>query len=258
MPQKHFSKIWILIIILIFIGGGIFAWQYWGGLKKDEFFRVTSPKPNQTIYSPIQIKGEAALSERIGKEDPEEAVLIHIIDNNDHQLGWSKILTPGGKLEDSFIKEVIYTQPSSKKGIIKIFEYVPEEIKFDPKLDRWLGSYKPRILAEIPIVFSEGLLTIPDNWNTYNNLVAEITFRYPPDWAIREDYFYKDSVVPTVVACPQRDRIEGTAECIQINMPQFPCEMVARVKENYIGICTEDPEGVSIYEKVLSSFRANK
>lgn len=258
MLQKGFSKIWILITILVLIGGGIFASQHWGGLKKEEFFRITSPKPNQTIYSPVQVKGEAALPERLGKEDPEEAILIHIIDDNDHQLGWSKILTPEGKFEGSFIKEVVYAQPSSKKGIIKIFEYVPEEIEFDPKLNRWLGSYKPRTLAEIPIAFGEELLTIPDNWKTYNNLGAGITFRYPPDWAIREDYFYKDSVVATVVVCSQRDRIERTAECIQINMPQFPCETVTRVKENYIGICTEDQEGVSVYEKVLSSFRVNK
>lgn len=29
MKQKSFSKIWIIVIVIILIGGGILAWQYW-------------------------------------------------------------------------------------------------------------------------------------------------------------------------------------------------------------------------------------
>lgn len=35
MNNQSFSKIWILIILIVFIAGGILAWQYWGVPKEE-------------------------------------------------------------------------------------------------------------------------------------------------------------------------------------------------------------------------------
>jgi len=91
-------------------------------------------------------------------------------------------------------------------------------------------------------------------WQTYTNPAANFTFEYPKDWEIREEYFYKDNPDPTIVICGKEEPEGVIANCIQINMPQFPCETVSWVNRNWIGICVNDPGIVGVYEKLVSSF----
>jgi hypothetical protein len=93
------------------------------------------------------------------------------------------------------------------------------------------------------------------NWKTYSNPKANFTFRYPKDWEIREDYFYKTAVNPTVIVCRKEEPTGIYRNCIQINMPQFPCEIRSEIKGNWIGICVENPEILKIYEELTASFK---
>lgn len=93
------------------------------------------------------------------------------------------------------------------------------------------------------------------DWKTYSNPKANFTFRYPKNWEIRHDYFYKVAENPTVVVCRQEGPIGVIANCIQINMPQFPCETRTEIEGNWIGICVEDPEISEVYYQVINSFR---
>jgi len=121
-----------------------------------------------------------------------------------------------------------------------------------------LGSYVTLTLVDIPVIFGEELLIIPPNWKVYNNPEANFTFRYPLDWEINADYLYE-----TVGGVKAKERTVvlrkiGEEGAISINMRQFPCparEVSKWGHTNFIGTCSEDPEILDIYEKVLTSFR---
>lgn len=123
------------------------------------------------------------------------------------------------------------------------------------------GSYVPKTLAEIPVIFGEKLLTIPANWNTYDNSEASFTFKYPSDWEIKADYLYQ-----TLAGVKAKERTVvlgeiGEKGTIFINMRQFPCSARKVSKwghTNFIGTCSEEPEILNIYEKVVTSFRVVK
>ncbi len=43
MTNQSFSKIWIVVILIILVGGGILAWQYWA-VPKEEMPEVKTPE----------------------------------------------------------------------------------------------------------------------------------------------------------------------------------------------------------------------
>jgi hypothetical protein len=259
----------ILLVALLFtvVGGGI-VYKYYlapegeisGGEPKEpqdendgEFFQINQPKQNQKIISPIRIEGEANLFEH---KTLDEWIIIEISDENGHKLGSNNIKTEGGRIEGFFLQEVSYKQPTSEKGLIKIFEYIPEE-EFVPT-EGALESYIPKTLLEIPVVFSEKLLVIPDNWKVYDNSNSNFTFRYPLNWEITEDYLYK---TPAGVEAKERTVLLGEIgekAVVQINMRQCSCpsrEVSKSSHTEYVAICSTDPEILDIYKRIVGSFR---
>lgn len=277
--NQAFSKIWIPVILIIVFVSGIFAWQYFRVEEKvipeedviipekrivpveekvKEFFRVAKPELNQRITSAIQIKGEAKLPKH---EVMNEWISIKIIDKNGHHLGRGRILTKEGKIEGFFVQEVFYEQPTSRNGLIKIYEFILNE-EFVPT-EGGLRRFIPKTLKEIPVVFGEKLLIIPNNWKVYDNPKANFTFRYPPDWKITADFLYITpggaKAVERTIAISYPEERHG----ILINMPQIPRPVRFREvsqwnHENFIATFSKDPETLAIYEKVVSSFRIVK
>ena len=269
--QKGISTLLSVLIALLVIAGGVVTYKYYSvseegastkkaGESQDEttgeFFRVDQPELNQKIISPVQIKGEAKLFEH---EVLNEWITVEINDGNGHKLGSDKIKTENGKIEGPFLQDISYEQPTSGEGLIKIFEYIPRE-GFIPT-EGVLGSYIPKTLIEIPVVFSEELLVIPADWKTYNNPEANFAFRYPSDWEITADYLYE-----TPARSKAHERTVtlgkiGEKAVVQINMRQCPCpsrEVSKSGYTDYIAICSEDSETMDIYKKILASFRIIK
>ncbi len=93
-------------------------------------------------------------------------------------------------------------------------------------------------------------------WNVYSNSNVNFTFKYPQDWEIREDNFYKESTVPTIVVCRKSEEKYVTANCVQINMPQAPQgKRETRIEGNYIVLYSEDPELLAVYDKLIATLK---
>lgn len=205
---------------------------------------INQPKPCQSITSPIEIKGKIKIGEKIIDNN----ILITITDENDHTLAQevNKLTTENEQL---FNIQVSYQKPSSKKGNIRLYVYVPKEgfVPSEGVLETWV----PKTLVNIPVVFKDEIPTIPQDWKTFKD--SHITFRYPNDWYVEEEYLYKNATNQTVIVCSQK---EPELYCIAINMPQAP-EYLKRtnIKNNWISANTSNEEITTIYEKLVSSFR---
>lgn len=118
----------IIIVLTIFVGGLSYCWKTirqeepapWPAVRKkietsNEFLEIVSPLPNQKIKSPIQVSGKSNFFEANTR--------IRIKDNNGKILadtftvaeGWMDKLYP-------FSKNISYEKPSSKKGVVEVFE----------------------------------------------------------------------------------------------------------------------------------------
>jgi hypothetical protein len=161
MGNQAFSKIWVLIILIVLFSGGIFAWQYLEKpeekapaerVKEKELERepegkvealniiVTSPTPNQIITNPVRVSGKSNTFEG--------NVRIRIKDDNNKIL--ADTFTGGGTLGTlaPFTKDVFYIKPSAPKGVIEVFEVSPktgEEIN-KVSIPITFGPYEGRIV----------------------------------------------------------------------------------------------------------------
>jgi hypothetical protein len=108
------------------------------------------------------------------------------------------------------------------------------------------------------------------DWNTYSNLGVEFIFKYPRDWAIKEEYQYKSAACQADPKCEgvhyiflnkisdSRPANLGEKEKfgIAIDMPQ--CTGVKRddlPRNNWICVFDENSEVLGIYEKIKNSFQ---
>lgn len=226
-------------------------------VEKKTYIDVIYPKPNQLISSPFQIKGEISVFEEV----MDKKAFIKLTDNNNHKLFpimgrfETKSYLSITDTKASFSLDVSYVQPTSKKGTIKIFVYIPTE-DFE-KSEGVLESWSPKTLVEIPIIFDEDLLTIPNNWNIYSNPEAKFTFRYPKDWDIISEYFYE---TPAGFKSEEMTVTLGKEEKggISINLRQAMCSppcWCREVKDNIIQTCPKDSEALEVFNKVVSTFK---
>jgi hypothetical protein len=139
-------------------------------------------------------------------------------------------------------------------GLFYYYQYIKI-----PELNNQISNLDSQIrdLQKQPKTGEESNQT--EDWNTYFNSKAKITFTYPKDWEIREEYFYKEAQYPTIILCGKKEPADVLVNCIQINMPQAPLgKKHKEIQGNYINLYTEDPEIVAIYEKVVASFKVVK
>jgi len=226
-------------------------------IEKETYIDVIQPKPNQVVSSPFQIKGEISIFEKV----MDKKAFVELTDNNNH-----KLFPIMGRFEGKsyfsiidtktpFSLDVPYVQPSSKKGTIKIFVYIPTE-NFEPS-EKVLESWSPETLIEIPIIFDENLLTIPNDWNTYSNPEAKFTFRYPKDWDIISEYFYETPAgfkSEGMTVTLEKEEKGGISINLRQAMCSSPC-WCKEVKDNIIQTCPKDSEALEVFNKIVSTFK---
>jgi len=111
------------------------------------------------------------------------------------------------------------------------------------------------------------------NWKTYSSPETDFTFRYPPNWEIKEEYQYKSAAcgidpkckgaryifLNKIVDTRQPGVCEREKFGIAINMPQ--CSGVKHSSlpgNNWICVFDEDPAALNSYEKIKNSFQLIK
>ena len=93
------------------------------------------------------------------------------------------------------------------------------------------------------------------NWQTYSNPQASFTFKYPNNWEIMEDYFYKTAAGikaknPTIVL--QKVGDDNSNNLITINQRQFQCEW-GKCK-GIVGTYSKDTGVLDVFNKIVESF----
>jgi len=236
MQYYAFSKIWILITLIVFIGGGIFAWQYfgvpgkeagdetanWNTYENKEYgFEIKYPQdwdytilemPNTPImFAPQDIITKTKQSITSIESDKSFTLWITIYD---------KVLFEGGILpyrgkSNEYIKVISSdVDVNGVKGNYYISEYLKDK-----------GSYKTgEKTATIDLPLKNGYLSMNlfdyqyvnifekmlssfkfieggeiGSWQTYKNQEFGFEIKYPGDWKVAENLFV---LKPSLVFCP--------------------------------------------------------
>ena len=91
------------------------------------------------------------------------------------------------------------------------------------------------------------------SWHSYSNPKVNFTFKYPNDWEITDDFFYKTSWTINL----QRKGADADSDnWIRINPPQFQDEdgVCKQVGEEEICTYSKDAAVLEIFKKVAASF----
>jgi len=109
----------------------------WLGVKnpaQNETIKVTSPKPNGTIKSPVKVAGQAAVFEAVLK--------IRVKDAANLVLAEKTVMTSEGQKMSPFSAKITYKKPSRPKGTIEFFTNSPKD-----------GSETNKLI--IPVTFND-------------------------------------------------------------------------------------------------------
>jgi hypothetical protein len=92
------------------------------------------------------------------------------------------------------------------------------------------------------------------NWQSYSNAESKFSFKYPKDWEVIDEGFYKTSFGLTI------QRIGGSEDSdnwIRINSPQFQEEDGKCIEVDKQFICTysKDANVLDIFKRVAASFK---
>lgn len=92
------------------------------------------------------------------------------------------------------------------------------------------------------------------NWQSYSNAENKFSFKYPKDWEVIDDGFYKTAFGLTI------QKIGGSEDSdnwIRINSPQFQEEDGTCTEVNKQFICTysHDADVLSIFKRIAASFQ---
>ena len=92
------------------------------------------------------------------------------------------------------------------------------------------------------------------NWQSYSNAENKFSFKYPKDWEVIDEGFYKTGFGLTI------QKISGSEDSdnwIRINSPQFQEEDGQCVEVNKQLICTysHDADILDIFKSVAASFK---
>ena len=92
------------------------------------------------------------------------------------------------------------------------------------------------------------------NWQSYSNTENKFTFKYPKDWEVIDEGFYKTAYGITI---RKLSGSEDSDNWIRINSPQFQEEDGKCIEVNKQLICTysKDADVLYIFKRVVASFK---
>jgi hypothetical protein len=106
------------------------------------------------------------------------------------------------------------------------------------------------------VIFKFSTTNIHDDayWQNYFNPSNSFAFKYPKDWEITDDGFYKTAYVITIQKIGDG---ENSNDWIRINSPQFQKEYGRCIEVDNQKICTysSDADVLEIFEMIAASFR---
>ena len=93
-----------------------------------------------------------------------------------------------------------------------------------------------------------------DIWLSYSNDENKFTFKYPREWEVIDEGFYKTAYALTI---KKTGGDEDSDNWIRINSPQFQAEDGKCIECNNQFICTysKDANVIAIFKRVAASFR---
>ena len=95
------------------------------------------------------------------------------------------------------------------------------------------------------------------NWHSYSGAESNFIFKYPKNWEVIDDGFYKTAYALTI------QKIGGDEDSdnwIRINAPQFQEEDGTCIVVDTQQICTysKDAEVLNIFKKIAASFKLKR
>ncbi len=110
------------------------------------------------------------------------------------------------------------------------------------------------LLAFIIFVFTTTNINDDAYWQSYFNAQNNFAFKYPKDWEITDDGFYKTAYVITLQKIGES---ENSNDWIRINSPQFQEEYGKCIEVNSQKICTysSDADVLEIFDRLVASFK---
>ncbi len=182
-----FSKTWILVFLLILIGGGIFTWQYAGKSRSDsglgKEFQIKGGETGSIPSEGIKIEFMRVLEDSRCPESVQciwagqAKIQVHIV--KDSQDFGNAELTLGGS-EDLAIHS--FDNYSLKLLRLDPYPQKPEEIK----LSQYIATF---ILFKAEVRQGQ-----TENWQTYRNEEYGFEMQYPESWS----FYSSNAISPTL------------------------------------------------------------
>lgn len=287
--KQAFSKIWIIVIILVLIVGGFFAWHYFGTTKEEvkvrnviqEFYGVLENQNGELLMnyftSPETSVERDSYNWLTGADLPEESRFYRIflrvkisnpsieevkkieegkfqVNVKDELQSYSNVTAEWGSPNTRNIRFVIVR--TGDKWLVD--KYIWEDPAKIYRTEKYSGFGQEEIVTDLT------------NWKTYSNPEVNFTFKYPSDWEIKEEYEYKSAACQMDPECKGvqyifLNKINDTRPAqmkekekfgIVINMSQ--CTGVKWddvLGGNWICLFDENPEALIVYEQIKKSFK---
>jgi len=304
--KTNWKYVLIVLILAVIVGGGILGWIKRTEIPSVEFPKITRPEKPGKVEGDIEkyLHKDAILR---GVEMPPEAkyqaistkeAILIVAQNLENQnvkdikirhLLW--VVAPRGEFfiagDCNFIHEgkqynkfLAVIEDGSEGEVGKpSFVFKDTDIWYSnlapsalpEELEELVGEYESlaKIHNVIPIFKSSEIKDETANWKTYSNPEVDFTFKYPPDWEIKQEYQYKSAACQADPNCKGvryifLNRIDDTRPAnmgekdkfgMAINMPQ--CTGVKRSDlpgNNWICVFDEKSETLEIFNQMLSTF----
>jgi len=164
-------------------------------------------------------------------------------------------MLPGDVIEDPNRRLILVSIPDIGPVGLLVYSY---DVNIDPGAPETIET----LLATFTILASStDARDIPTDWRTYTSGDHSLSFRYPPDWEIRDDFVYETAGgatadVPSIVLGKIGD--ENSNDWVSINPRQFQQQYGTCLEAGKHTVCTysSDPAITDIMERIVSTFSA--
>jgi hypothetical protein len=164
-------------------------------------------------------------------------------------------MLPGDVIEDPNRRLILVSLSDIGPSGLLVYAY---DVTADPGAPEVIEVLLSTFTVPAP---TAGARDVPADWLTYTSGDSSLTFRYPPDWEIIEDFVYETAGgavadVPSITLGKIGN--EDSNDLIRINPRQFQTEYGTCLEAGGHTVCTysSDSAIVSLMEKIAATFSA--